>query len=84
MATTGESSSLPSKDDKPVIVRVKRKAFQSCLDAFCEFNSLCLSFQSSLYGLRLFCWKHCSFFFKKNLNESLVAFEIHGYSCGRA
>ncbi|KAF3974158.1 hypothetical protein CMV_002483 [Castanea mollissima] len=36
MATLGESSSAPPKstDDKPVIVRVKRKTFQSPLDAF--------------------------------------------------
>ena len=40
MATLGESSSAPPKstDDKPVIVRVKRKAFQSPLDAFCKFE----------------------------------------------
>lgn len=40
MATLGESSSAPPKStgDKPVIVRVKRKAFQSPLDAFCEFE----------------------------------------------
>ncbi|XP_059300687.1 RNA-directed DNA methylation 4 isoform X4 [Lycium ferocissimum] len=30
----GEGSSVPLKEDKPVIVRVKRKAFQSRLDAF--------------------------------------------------
>ncbi|KAK7858084.1 rna-directed dna methylation 4 [Quercus suber] len=36
MATLGESSSAPSKstEDRPVIVRVKRKTFQSPLDAF--------------------------------------------------
>ncbi|XVF46148.1 hypothetical protein PTKIN_Ptkin03bG0003500 [Pterospermum kingtungense] len=36
MATTGESSSatLHSNADKPVVVRVKRKVSQSCLDAF--------------------------------------------------
>lgn len=36
MASLGESSSAPPKstDDKPVIVRVKRKAIQSRLDAF--------------------------------------------------
>ncbi|XP_009621893.1 RNA-directed DNA methylation 4 isoform X5 [Nicotiana tomentosiformis] len=34
MAAVAESSSAPSKEDKPVIVRVKRKTFQSRLDAF--------------------------------------------------
>ncbi|XP_009768480.1 RNA-directed DNA methylation 4 isoform X2 [Nicotiana tabacum] len=34
MAAVAESSSVPSKEDKPVIVRVKRKAFQSRVDAF--------------------------------------------------
>lgn len=41
MAATGESSSLRPKNDKnekPVIVRVKRKSSQSCVDAFCKFN----------------------------------------------
>lgn len=38
MAVVGESSSALAKspEDKPVIVRVKRKALQSPLDAFCE------------------------------------------------
>ncbi|KAK9998893.1 hypothetical protein SO802_018496 [Lithocarpus litseifolius] len=41
MATLGESSSAPPKstDDKPVIVRVKRKTFQSPLDAFWEVKT---------------------------------------------
>ncbi|KZV14351.1 RNA-directed DNA methylation 4 [Dorcoceras hygrometricum] len=34
MAAMAESSSLPLKNDKPVIVRVKRKAFQHRVDAF--------------------------------------------------
>lgn len=34
MAAVGESSSVPAKEDKLVVVRVKRKAFQSRLDAF--------------------------------------------------
>lgn len=34
MADVAGSSSAPVKNDKPVIVRVKRKAFQSRLDAF--------------------------------------------------
>uniref|UniRef100_A0A5B6ZP96 Putative RNA-directed DNA methylation 4 isoform X2 n=1 Tax=Davidia involucrata TaxID=16924 RepID=A0A5B6ZP96_DAVIN len=34
MADVAESSSIPSKNEKPVIVRVKRKAFQSLLEAF--------------------------------------------------
>ncbi|KAK4355954.1 hypothetical protein RND71_024925 [Anisodus tanguticus] len=33
-AVAAESYSVPAKEDKPVIVRVKRKAFQSRLDAF--------------------------------------------------
>lgn len=36
MANTGEGSSANAK---PVIVRVKRKAFQSLLEAFCEFQA---------------------------------------------
>ena len=39
MANTGEGSSANAK---PVIVRVKRKAFQSLLEAFCEFQALFL------------------------------------------
>ncbi|XP_073134135.1 RNA-directed DNA methylation 4 [Henckelia pumila] len=34
MAAVAQSSSLPLKNDKPVIVRVKRKAFQHRVDAF--------------------------------------------------
>ncbi|GFZ01707.1 hypothetical protein Acr_15g0003160 [Actinidia rufa] len=34
MTDIGASSSSPSKDDKPVIVRVKRKAYHSPLEAF--------------------------------------------------
>uniref|UniRef100_M1CZF4 Transcription factor Iwr1 domain-containing protein n=2 Tax=Solanum tuberosum TaxID=4113 RepID=M1CZF4_SOLTU len=34
MAAVGESSSVPAKEDKLVVVRVKRKTFQSRLDAF--------------------------------------------------
>ncbi|KAK1398405.1 RNA-directed DNA methylation 4 [Heracleum sosnowskyi] len=34
MSDVAGSSSAPAKNDKPVIVRVKRKAFQSRLDAF--------------------------------------------------
>lgn len=41
MADIAESSSTPLKN-KPVIVRVKRKAFHSRLDAFCEFLMLAL------------------------------------------
>lgn len=35
----GSSSTASLKDDKPVIVRVKRKSYQSPLEAFCEFSS---------------------------------------------
>lgn len=42
MAGFGESSSAASKDtdEKPVVVRVKRKAVQSLLEAFCQFVCL--------------------------------------------
>ncbi|CAL5333957.1 unnamed protein product [Camellia sinensis] len=36
MADIAATSWFPSKNDKPVIVRVKRKAYQSHLEAFCE------------------------------------------------
>ncbi|OVA17240.1 hypothetical protein BVC80_1837g36 [Macleaya cordata] len=38
MADTGESSSSQAVNLKPMIVRVKRKAFHSPLEAFCEEN----------------------------------------------
>lgn len=49
MASIGESSSSVPKlmDEKPVLVRVKRKASQSRLDALCEFCSDTLSFPFS-------------------------------------
>lgn len=53
MATIGESSSSVPKlaDGKPVLVRVKRKASQSRLDALCELGHsfVILSFDFLLF-----------------------------------
>ena len=35
----GSSSTALSTEDKPVIVTVKRKSYQSPVEAFCEFRS---------------------------------------------
>ncbi|KAL4558427.1 hypothetical protein LXL04_036627 [Taraxacum kok-saghyz] len=51
----GSSSTALSKEDKPVIVRVKRKSYQSPLEAFCEFSSsfaLCGLFIQYIYETR--------------------------------
>lgn len=37
MADMAESSTIPYKNDKPVVLRVKRKAFQAPVEALCEF-----------------------------------------------
>lgn len=56
MASNGESSSAPpnsSEDDKPVVVRVKRKVSQSLLDAFCELG-FPLDFSLSIFVALIF------------------------------
>lgn len=69
MTTVGESSCSPPKsadEDKPVVVRVKRKASQSRLDALCELGfpfDFSIPIPSNLvhknWNLGLYMWMLC-------------------------
>ena len=71
------SASPKSTDDKSVIVRVKRKAFQSPLDAFYEFEfslSQIFLLSTSMKSLQFSCWILRTYQFRIQLRKVFYSF----------